>query len=302
MPVAARRGDPARMATYAMLDPIRTRARSAYDAAADRYDDSALGFWARSGERTIDRLELHPGMHVLDVACGSGASTLPAARRVGPTGRVVGVDLSERMLAMGRDKARRAGLTQVEFRQGDMTTTGFPDASFDAVVCVFGLSFAPDMEGLVTELWRMVKPGGQLAISTWGPRLWSPMYDVWRESVRRERDDLVSDFHPWYRITTPTAVAELLRSAGVPRETLRVLPEFDVWPLRSAHDWWSIVMGSGLRWTVDQLPADALERVRRVNLDRARDVASVTCNVLYATATKPASARETSDATAPNAA
>lgn len=135
----------------------------------------------------------------------------------------------------------------------------------------------------------MVKPGGRLAITTWGPRLWSPMYDVWREAVRRERTDLVSDFHPWYRITTPTAVAELLRSAGVPRDTLRVLPEFDVWPLRSAHDWWSIVMGSGLRWTMDELSSDAVERVRRINLDHARrqDVASVTCNVLYATATKP---------------
>jgi ubiquinone/menaquinone biosynthesis C-methylase UbiE len=277
------------MAMQPMLDPIRMRARSTYDAAADRYDDSALGFWARSGERTVERLGLQPGMSVLDVACGSGASTLPAARRVGPRGSVVGIDLSEQMLAMGRAKARRAHLDQIEFRQGDMNATGFPDASFDAVVCVFGISFAPDMERLVAELWRMVKPGGRLAVTTWGPRLWSPLYDVWRDAVRAERADLVSDFHPWHRITTPTAVAQLLRSAGVPRETTRVLPEFDVWPLRSAHDWWSIVMGSGLRWTMDQLPPDARDRVRQANLEHARrqDIASITCNVLYATATKP---------------
>lgn len=276
------------MTTPAMLDPIRTRARSTYDAAADRYDDSALGFWSRSGERTIDRLGLRPGMSVLDVACGSGASTLPAARRVGPTGRVIGIDLSERMVEMGRDKARRARLDQIEFRTADMSNTGFADESFDAVVCVFGVSFAPDMPGFVADLWRMVKPGGRLAITTWGPRLWSPMYEVWREAVRRERPDLMSDFHPWDRITTPTALAGLLQSAGVPRDTLRVLPEFDVWPLRSAHDWWSIVMGSGLRWTMDQLPSDAADRVRRTNLDHARrhDIASVTCNVLYATASK----------------
>ena len=292
------------MSMQAMLDPIRMRARSAYDAAADRYDDSALGFWARSGERTIERLGLQPGMRVLDVACGSGASTLPAARRVGPTGKVIGVDLSDQMLAMGRDKARRAHLDQIEFRLGDMSSTGFADASFDAVVCVFGVSFAPDMERLVAELWRMVKPGGRLAVTTWGPRLWAPLYDVWREAVRHERADLVSDFHPWYRITTPTAVADLLRSAGVPREALRVLPEFDVWPLRSAHDWWSIVMGSGLRWTMDQLPPDAVERVRRANLEHARrhDVTSVTCNVLYATATKPASTAELPITTATTAA
>jgi ubiquinone/menaquinone biosynthesis C-methylase UbiE len=291
------------MAMQPMLDPIRMRARSTYDAAADRYDDSALGFWARSGERTIERLGLQPGMSVLDVACGSGASTLPAARRVGPLGSVIGVDLSEQMLAMGRAKARRAHLDHIEFRQGDMNATGFPDASFDAVVCVFGISFAPDMERLVAELWRMVKPGGRLAVTTWGPRLWSPLYDVWRDAVRAERPDLVSDFHPWHRITTPTAVAQLLRSAGVPRETTRVLPEFDVWPLRSAHDWWSIVMGSGLRWTMDQLPPDARDRVRQVNLDHARrqDIASITCNVLYATATKPLAEDEDEDELPPGA-
>jgi ubiquinone/menaquinone biosynthesis C-methylase UbiE len=278
-----------RMSMPAALDPIRSRARSAYDAASDRYDDMALGFWTRSGERTIDRLGLRPGMHVLDVASGSGASVLPAARRVGPTGRVIGVDLSEPMLALGRQKADRAGFEHVEFQLGDMTRTGYPDGSFDAVVCVFGLSLAPDMAALAAELWRMVRPGGKLAITTWGPRLWSPMYEVWQDAVRRERPDLAADFHPWSRITTPTTLADLLRGAGIARETLRILPEFDVWPLRSAHDWWSIVMGSGLRWTIDQLQPDAIDRVRRANLDHARqqDVASITCNVLYATATKP---------------
>ena len=293
MPSPRPRGDPQGMSIQPMPDPIRMRARATYDAAADRYDDSALGFWARSGERTIERLGLQPGMQVLDVACGSGASALPAARRVGPAGRVIGIDLSDRMLEMGRDKARRAHVANLEFRHGDMTDLGFDDGTFDAVVCVFGVSFAPDMEGFVSELWRMVKPGGRLAITTWGPRLWAPMYDVWRDSVRRERPDLISDFHPWHRITTPTAGSGLLRAAGVPRDGLRVMPEFDVWPLRSAHDWWAIVMGSGLRWTMDELEPEMLERVRRANLDHARrqDVASVTCNVLYATATKPIAGR-----------
>ncbi len=141
-----------RMSMPAALDPIRSRARSAYDAASDRYDDAALGFWVRSGERTIDRLGLRPGMRVLDLASGSGASALPAARRVGPTGHVIGVDLSERMLEMGRQKARRAGIAHVEFRAGDMTRTGYPDGTFDAVICVFGLSLAPDMSSFAAEL------------------------------------------------------------------------------------------------------------------------------------------------------
>lgn len=275
------------------LDRAR-RARITYDAAADRYDDMALGFFVRAGERTIDRLGLLPGMSVLDLASGSGASAVPAARRVGAGGRVVAVDLSTRLLELGREKAARSGLGQLEFVEGDMTDTGFPDASFDRVMCVFGISFAPDMEAFAAELWRMVRPGGRLAITTWGPRLWAPMLDVWRTAVRVERPDLVSDFHPWDRITTPSSLVRLLADAGIPREAIRVLPEFDVWPLRSAHDWWSIVMGTGLRWTMDQLTPEAAARVRAANLEYARrhEVVSITCNVMYATVTKPLDAAQ----------
>lgn len=280
-------------ARHSLFDPfasVTRQARFAYDAAADSYDDAANGFWMRSGERTVDRLGLRPGMTVLDLACGSGASTLPAARLVGPTGRVVGIDLSEKMLENGRRKARRAGLDNIEFRHGDMTEVDIADASIDAVICVFGVSLAPDMEAFVANLWRMVRPGGRLAITTWGPRLWSPMYEVWRETIRAERPDLVVDFHPWDQLTTPSALVRLFGDAGIARDQVRILPEFDVWPLRSGHDWCSMVMGSGLRWTIEQLSPDAKERVRAANLSyvRRHDVRSITCNVLYATATKPA--------------
>ena len=266
------------------------RAVAAYDAAADRRDDPALGFLVRAADRTIASLDLQPGMRVLDLACGTGATSLLAAQAVAPGGRVIGVDLSEAMLERARGKASRAGLGDVlEFRHGDMLATGFPDGSFDAVVCVFGLVLVPDMEGLVRELWRMVKPGGRLVITTWGPRLWAPMLDAWKAAVAAERPDLIATSDPWERVTDPTALAELLRAAGLPEDGWSVLPEFERWPLRTPRDWWSIVMGSGLRWTVDQLDPDAAERVRLASLEHARrhEVEWITCNALYATATKP---------------
>jgi ubiquinone/menaquinone biosynthesis C-methylase UbiE len=66
-----------------------------------------LGFWARIGSLTIERLRLRPGASVLDVGCGSGASAIPAAQAVGPRGRVIGVDLAERLLLSGAGKPRR---------------------------------------------------------------------------------------------------------------------------------------------------------------------------------------------------
>lgn len=117
-----------------------------------------------------------PGAHVLDVGCGTGASALPAAEVVGPDGFVLGVDLSARLLDRARTKTAMCGLTNVEFRLADMTTRGFPDGRFDAVVSVNSIFFVPDMEGLVRELWRMVRPGGKLAVTTWGPRIFEPAY------------------------------------------------------------------------------------------------------------------------------
>src|SRR5690242_12009092 len=110
-----------------MLDEAAERARRTYDAAADHYDAPGLAFWARSGARTVERLGLPTGASVLDTPCGSGASALPAARAVGPSGNVIGADVSEGLLALAASKAQRAGLANVQFRAGDMRELGYPD-------------------------------------------------------------------------------------------------------------------------------------------------------------------------------
>ncbi len=185
------------------LDESALRARRAYDSAADHFDDPALGFWARHGERTIERLGLPPGAAVLDAACGSGASALPAARAVGPGGSVVGADLSTGLLELARAKAARAGLTNAAFRIADMRQLGYPDETFDAVVSVFGIFFVDDMTALARELWRMVRPGGVLAVTTWGPDAFEPGATAFWDAVGQVRPDLVRSFNPWDKLDHP---------------------------------------------------------------------------------------------------
>lgn len=114
------------------LSPAALKAQQTYDLAADCFDAGPLEFWARYGRRTVDRLRLRPGARVLDVACGTGASALPAAHAVGPTGHVIGVDLAERLFVLAQEKAARQKLVNLEFRQGDMTRLEYPDGAFDA--------------------------------------------------------------------------------------------------------------------------------------------------------------------------
>jgi len=172
----------------------KAKAISTYDAAADSYDNPANSFWERFGRRTIERLHLQPGARVLDVCCGSGASAIPGAEKVGLEGFVLGVDLAEKLLELGRSKATKRGLQNLEFRVGDMLDLRLPRSEFDAVVCVFGIFFVPDMQAGVKALWEVVRPSGKLAITTWGPRWFEPATTAFWNSVHEVRPGSVQGF------------------------------------------------------------------------------------------------------------
>ena len=267
-------------------DAARERARNTYNAAADTYDDPANSFWARFGRRTVERLHLRPGDRVLDVCSGSGASVLPAAETVGPSGSVVGIDLADNLLAHARAKAHARGLANVEFRTGDLLDLKLPHEAFDAVVCVFGIFFVPDMPLGLRELWTRVRRGGQLAITTWGPRWFEPATSAFWRAVQAERNDLYKGFNPWDRICEPPALAALFAEAGIPAPHIEA--EANRHPIASPEAWWAAVLGSGYRGTFEQLDAAARQRVRAANFEyiRASGTTSVEANVMYAVARK----------------
>lgn len=269
------------------LEQAKARATAAYNAAADHFDHPANTFWDRFGQATIEASNLRPGQAVLDVACGTGASAIPAAQQVGPEGRVLGVDLAENLLQLATAKAARLGLANIEFRAGDFLSLGLADDGFDAVVCVFGIFFVPDMPGAVRELWRMVRPGGRLAITTWGPNFFEPANSAFWNAIKQEDPALYKGFNPWDRISDPQSLRAMLREAGI--EACDITAEAAMHPIVSPEAWWTTLMGSGYRGTLDQLSCDARERVLEANLRFIREshITAVEANVLYAVATKP---------------
>ncbi|MCL2420056.1 MAG: arsenite methyltransferase [Conexibacteraceae bacterium] len=109
--------------------------------------------------------DLHEGEVVLDLGCGAGADVLISARRVGPTGRAIGIDMTDEMLDLARRNADEAGVKNVEFLKGYLEELPLPDASVDAVIsnCVINLS--PDKPKVLTEAARVLKSGGRFAVS-----------------------------------------------------------------------------------------------------------------------------------------
>lgn len=177
--------------------------------------------WRR---RAADLAALAPGGRALDVATGTGDLALELARRVGPSGRVVGGDFSERMLALARAKADTLGLP-VEFETANALELPYGDASFDAATVGFGArNFADLMKGL-EEMVRVVRPGGRvvvLEITTPTRPPLSTLLEVWFEVVVPRLGRLAGDSQAYSylpqsvrRFPAPAALAELMWNAGL---------------------------------------------------------------------------------------
>jgi ubiquinone/menaquinone biosynthesis C-methylase UbiE len=117
----------------------------------------------------LARAAAKPGLRVLDVACGDGEPALSLARAVAPTGRVVAIDLSERMIGVSCERASEARVTNVDFQVMDAEKLTLPAASFDLVTCRFGLQIVTDPDSAIREMHRVLKPGGRLVATVWGP-------------------------------------------------------------------------------------------------------------------------------------
>jgi ubiquinone/menaquinone biosynthesis C-methylase UbiE len=155
--------------------------RYGWDRAATEYEALWQAKLAIAQLKLLQCVSLQPGERVLDVACGTGLVAFPAAQAVGPSGRVVGIDLSDRMIDLARGRAKAQEVSNVGFARMDAENMALPSASFDVVLCALGLMYLPDPARAVSEMRRVLHPGGRLGVAVWGERSrcgWAEIFPI----------------------------------------------------------------------------------------------------------------------------
>lgn len=195
--------------------------------------------WARwhdkltiQGKAVTERLATHarivPGIRVLDLACGTGDPAISLARLVGPKGMVTATDLSAGMVEVARANASRSGALNIDFREADMQALPFADASFDAVTSKIGIMYAVDLPKAVSEIRRVLSPGGRMAFAVWGPPDQGSYlgFVLGRFFARRVPEPPPPDMPFPLRFAAPGSLGAALRAAGLPsvEEETVVLP------------------------------------------------------------------------------
>lgn len=149
-----------------MTEERKQRVAALFSLISGDYDQSGVEFFSTFGAALVDFADLRPGERVLDVGCGRGAVTFPAAEAVGASGRVEAIDIAPGMVDRLRADAAERGVANVDVRVGDAEAPGVDDGRFDAVLASLVLFFLPDLESALRAYRSALRPDGRLAFTT----------------------------------------------------------------------------------------------------------------------------------------
>jgi ubiquinone/menaquinone biosynthesis C-methylase UbiE len=205
--------------------------------------------------RLVINAGLTPGQCVLDVACGTGWAAMAAAKAVGNNGRVIGIDIADKLLELALDKATSAELSNVEYHVGDATALEFDDTSFDVVLCASSIFLLGDIPEALQEWRRVLKNGGKIAFSSFGPGLLHPFIRLFFDRLVKYDGIAPPGQGLDEKVDAPEKCHELLEQAGF--EEINIISEQLGFYLSDTTAYWRELSSMIVRLRLERLsPAD----------------------------------------------
>jgi len=246
-----------------------------FSRSAATYGQVGPAYFEHFGRRLVEFARIPPGAQVLDVACGRGAVLFPVAETIRPSGKVIGVDFSAAMVAeTGREIAART-IPNASVTQMDAEHLQFPDERFDFVLCGFALFFFPQLNQALEEMHRVLVPGGQVAVSTWGKydKRWEWLGKLIEKYLSPEPEE-AAETQQGPDFGTPAGVEAILAAGGF--RFLRAEIQTEEITYRSEAEWWSASWSHGARQALEEIERKAgpsgLERYKTEAFEHLRTI------------------------------
>jgi len=239
-----------------IAEESKAKVIAVYDAAAATYNRVGPSFFLHFGRRLATGIGIVPGSKVLDIATGTGAVMVPAAELVGDEGRVVGIDISSRMIGRARTEIQKFGLCNADVLVADAESLPFPQMSFDHVLCSFAIFLFSNLSGLISECRRVLRSSGRIGL----------VYSAGEDQEWKWYEQLISKYEPTASLGTerysPMHVEATLNHFGFTNVATSV--EAHQLIFSNASEFWGWAWSHGDRGVLESLTGNHSEFKREL--------------------------------------
>lgn len=236
-----------------------------FNRAAPTYDRVGPRFFSYFGDRLVELAEVSDGASVLDVGCGRGEILFPSSEKVGPLGKVVGIDVAEEMLQLTTGEIESRHLTNAHVRYMNAEALTFSDTCFDFVFWGFALYEFYDPVQALKESFRVLKPGGVFGASAWGKKLdasWNGVRSVWRAYRSQRKPEPPGGVSGQW---DSNGIKAFLQNAGF--LNIQIIEEEKEFYFKDEKEWWTTEWSHGNRSLYERLEPAVLEQHQRELLE-----------------------------------
>jgi len=230
-----------------------------FNRTAPQYGNIGPQFFSYFSKKMVEHANIVEGQIILDAACGRGSSIFPAQKKVGNSGKVIGIDISTEMIKHTQSEIKKRGLKNVELHNMDVEDLKFSSNMFDVVLSGLSLFFLPDLEKTLSEIKRVLKSNGIFVTSTFGEK--DDRWESWRKLMGKYQKNIKPPAVVKTKMLDNEDEINLeFKEAGF--ENIQIFSEKREFYYKNSEEWWKVMWAHGYRGFLELLDKETLEKFK----------------------------------------